>query len=148
MLYVGPRIIQVMGEDIPLLRALAYKSPGGIPVYAILVQAAFTLSFIFTATFQQVLLYAGFTLSLITTITVSGIFLLRKREPDIARPYRTWGYPWPPIVFLLLSGWSLTYMLVVQPFESLAGLLTLAAGLVLYGIDALKTKLRAASSGS
>ena len=141
MLYVGPRIIQVMGEDIPLLRALSYKSPGGIPTYAILVQAAFTLSFIYTATFQQVLLYAGFTLSLVTTITVCGIFLLRKREPDIARPYRTWGYPWPPIVFLLLSGWSLAYMLLVQPFESLAGLLTLAAGLVLYGIDALKTRV-------
>jgi APA family basic amino acid/polyamine antiporter len=148
MLYVGPRIIQVMGEDVPLLRPLAFKSSSGIPLYAILVQAAFTLMFIYTATFQQVLLYAGFTLSLITTITVSGVFVLRWREPDIERPYRTWGYPWPPIVFLLLSAWSLTYMLLVQPRESLAGLGTLLCGAILYGIDALRTRLRAAASGS
>jgi len=140
MIYVGPRIIQVMGEDVPLLKPLAYKSARGIPTYAVLVQAAITLGFIYTATFQQVLLYAGFTLNLITALTVTGVFVLRWREPDIERPYRTWGYPWTPIVFLALSGWSLTFMLVVQPKESLAGLATLMLGLVIYFIDKARTR--------
>ena len=104
---VGPRIVQVMGEDFPLLRKLSYRSAAGIPVYAIVVQSVLTLGFIYTATFQQVLLYAGFTLNLITAITVAGVFLLRRREPEIVRPYRTWGYPWTPILFLALSAWSL-----------------------------------------
>ena len=104
MLYVGPRVVQVMGEDIPILKPLAYKSARGIPTYAVIVQSAITLGFIYTATFQQVLLYAGFTLNLITALTVTGIFVLRRREPRIERPYRTWGYPWPPIIFLVLSG--------------------------------------------
>jgi APA family basic amino acid/polyamine antiporter len=140
MLFVGPRIMQVMGEDIPLLRVLANKSASGIPVTAILIQSGLTLFFIYTATFQQVLLYAGFTLSLITAVTVACIFVLRRREPDIERPYKTWGYPWPPIVFLVLSAWSLIYMLFVQPWESLAGLFTLSLGLVVYFADYARTK--------
>ena len=140
MIYVGPRIIQVMGEDVPILKPLAYKSARGIPIYAVLIQSVITLGFIYTATFQQVLLYAGFTLNLITALTVSGVFVLRWREPDIERPYRTWGYPWPPIIFLVLSAWSLTFMLVTQPRESLAGLATLMLGLVIYGIDKARTR--------
>jgi basic amino acid/polyamine antiporter, APA family len=140
MIFVGPRIVQVMGEDYRLLRPLSFRSEKGIPVYAVLVQSAITLTFIFTSTFQQVLLYAGFTLNLITAVTVAGVFVLRRREPDIERPYRTWGYPWPPIVFLVLSGWSLTYMLVVQPRESLAGLATLSAGLVIYFADYARSR--------
>jgi APA family basic amino acid/polyamine antiporter len=145
MIFVGPRIVQVMGEDYPLLRKLSFRSASGIPVYAILVQSAITLAYIYTATFQQVLLYAGFTLNLITAVTVSGVFVLRRREPNMERPYRTWGYPWTPILFLLLSAWSLTFMLIDRPQESLAGLLTLSAGLVIYFLDYARSRLFAAA---
>ncbi len=145
MIFVGPRIVQVMGEDFPLLRKLSHRNATGIPVYAILVQSLITLAFIYTATFQQVLLYAGFTLNLITAVTVAGIFVLRRSEPGIERPYRTWGYPWPPIVFLLLSGWSLTFMMIDRPQESLAGLLTLSAGLVIYFLDYARNRFAAAA---
>ena len=140
MIFLGPRIVQVMGEDFPLLSKLSFRSASGIPVYAILVQSIITLAFIYTATFQQVLLYAGFTLNLITAVTVAGVFVLRRSEPGIERPYRTWGYPWTPIVFLLLSGWSLTFMIIDRPQESLAGLLTLLAGLVIYVADYARSR--------
>jgi len=140
MIFLGPRIVQVMGEDFPLLRKLSVRSGKGIPVNAILVQSAITLAYIYTATFQQVLLYAGFTLYLITAVTVAGVFVLRRSDPGIERPYRTWGYPWPPIVFLLLSGWSLTLMLIDRPQESLAGLATLLAGLVVYVADYARSR--------
>jgi len=141
MIFVGPRIVQVMGEDFVLLRKLSVRSAGGIPVNAILVQSVITLAYIYTATFQQVLLYAGFTLNLITAVTVAGVFVLRRSEPGIERPYRTWGYPWTPILFLLLSGWSLTFMLIDRPQESLAGLLTLSAGLLIYLLDYARGRL-------
>jgi APA family basic amino acid/polyamine antiporter len=140
MVFVGPRIMQVMGEDFPLLSKLSVRSAKGIPVYAIAVQSIITLAFIYTATFEQVLLYAGFTLNLITAVTVAGVFVLRRREPGIERPYRTWGYPWTPILFLLLSGWSLLFMLIDRPQESLAGLLTLTAGLVIYFLDYARSR--------
>ena len=59
-----------------------------------------------------------------------GGYALSKRLSRLMRPYRTWGYPWPPIVFLLLSFWSLTYMLIDRPWESIAGLATIMVGAI------------------
>jgi APA family basic amino acid/polyamine antiporter len=132
MIFAGPRIIQVMGEDLPALHGLAQVSKAGIPVRAMMFQTTLTLLFIFTATFKAVLLYAGFVLSLFTFLTVLGLFVLRWRHPDLARPYRAWGYPITPILFLGLSGWTLLFILRDNPTESLYGLATLLVGLIVY----------------
>lgn len=132
MIFAGPRIIQVMGEDLPALRGLATVSKAGIPVRAMLFQMALTLLFIFTATFKAVLLYAGFVLSLFTFLTVLGLFVLRWRKPELPRPYRAWGYPLTPLLFLALSGWTLIFILRDNPTESLYGLATLVVGLAVY----------------
>ncbi|TGE26180.1 APC family permease [Hymenobacter metallicola] len=132
MVFAGPRIIQVMGEDLPALRGLAVVSKNGVPVRALLLQTSLTLFFILTSTFEQVLLYAGFILSLFTFLTVLGLFVLRQRRPDLPRPYRAWGYPLTPLVFLGLSGWTLIFILRDKPTESLYGLATLAVGAVVY----------------
>jgi APA family basic amino acid/polyamine antiporter len=132
MIFAGPRIIQVMGEDLPALRGLAVVSRNGIPVRAMLLQTSLTLLFIVTSTFEQVLLYAGFVLSLFTFLTVLGLFVLRLRRPDLPRPYRAWGYPVTPAIFLALSGWTLIFILRDKPLESLYGLATLAVGALVY----------------
>jgi len=132
MIFAGPRIVQVMGEDLPPLRALAHLSPAGIPVRAMLLQTVLTLTFILTATFEQVLLYAGFVLNLFTFLTVLGLFILRWRQPDLPRPYRAWGYPVTPLLFLGLSAWTLWFIIHDKPTESLYGVLTVLAGLILY----------------
>lgn len=132
MIFAGPRIVQVMGEDLPGLRALAPVSRAGIPVRATLLQTGLTLLFILTSTFEQVLLYAGFVLSLFTFLTVLGLFILRWRRPELPRPYRAWGYPLTPLLFLGLSGWTLLFLLRDKPTESLYGLGTVLLGLVLY----------------
>jgi APA family basic amino acid/polyamine antiporter len=132
MIFAGPRIVQVMGEDLPPLRALAHLSPAGIPVRAMLLQTALTLTFILTATFEQVLLYAGFVLNLFTFLTVLGLFILRWRQPGLPRPYRAWGYPVTPLLFLGLSAWTLWFIIHDKPAESLYGILTVLVGLVLY----------------
>jgi APA family basic amino acid/polyamine antiporter len=132
MVFAGPRIIQVMGEDLPALRSMAVVSKAGIPVRAMLFQTGLTLLFIITATFKAVLLYAGFVLSLFTFLTVLGLFVLRWRRPDLPRPYRAWGYPFTPIIFLALSGWTLIFILRDNLVESLYGLATLLVGLLVY----------------
>jgi len=132
MIFAGPRIVQVMGEDLPALRGLAAVSQAGIPVRAMLLQTGLTLLFVLTGTFEAVLLYAGFVLSLFTFLTVLGLFVLRVRRPELPRPYRAWGYPVTPLIFLALSGWTLIFILRDKPVESLYGLLTLLGGLVVY----------------
>jgi APA family basic amino acid/polyamine antiporter len=132
MVFAGPRIVQTMGEDIPALSFLAPKSQVGIPVRALALQTVITLAFILKPSFQGVLVYAGFVLNLFTFLTVLGLFILRWRQPDLVRPYRAWGYPITPLVFLGLSGWTLAFILSEKPIESLYGLATLAVGVFVY----------------
>jgi APA family basic amino acid/polyamine antiporter len=132
MIFAGPRIVQAMGEDLPALGFLAHKSKAGIPVRALLLQTVITLAFVLKPSFKEVLVYAGFVLNLFTFLTVLGVFVLRWRRPELARPYKAWGYPVTPLLFLLLSGWTLFFILRDKPLESLFGLLTLGVGVLVY----------------
>ena len=81
------------------------------------------------------LIYAGFTLTLVTSLTVAGVFVLRWRMPEIDRPYKTWGYPVTPLLFLALNVWILIYVFIDKPTESLVGLGIVSVGGVVYWIS-------------
>ncbi len=132
MIFAGPRIVQTMGEDLPALRFLAPRSAAGIPVRALALQTVLTLLFILKQDFSAIMVYAGFVLNLFTFLTVLGVFILRWREPQLPRPYRAWGYPLTPLLFLALSAWTLRFIMLDKPEESGYGLLTLLGGLVVY----------------
>lgn len=131
MTFAGPRIVQVVGEDLPALALLARRTPGGVPRNALLVQQGMALLFILTGAFEPVLTYAGFTMNLLSLLVVAGVFVMRRREPDLPRPYKAWGYPVTPAIFVALSVWTLTYVAIAKPREALYGVLTLSLGLVL-----------------
>lgn len=135
MTWAGPRVIQVMGQDYALFRTLARTSSGGVPRRAVLFQTGIVLLLIITSTFQAVLIYTQMLLSLSSLLAVVGVFVLRRREPDLPRPYRTWGYPVTPILFAAISLFAMGYTLVHQPWESLAGLVTLLVGLPVYWLS-------------
>lgn len=132
MVWTGPRVTQVIGEDIPFFKLLATTNAKGIPYYAILAQLAIVLVLVITSTFESVITYLGFTLTLSSFITVLGVFVHRFRYPDAPRPYKTWGYPVTPLVFLAISLWMLVFIFTGKPVESLAGLGTIALGLPVY----------------
>jgi APA family basic amino acid/polyamine antiporter len=73
-----------------------------------------------------------FSLTLCSFLTVLGVMVLRQTQPNLPRPYRAWGYPVTPILFLLISGWMLAHILRSNPYESLGGLATLLLGLLVY----------------
>jgi APA family basic amino acid/polyamine antiporter len=75
-----------------------------------------------------------FALTLCTALTVFGVFVLRWRQPDLPRPYRVWGYPITPLIFLAIEGWMI-WNLLTNPSTrgpSLLGLGTALLGLVVY----------------
>jgi APA family basic amino acid/polyamine antiporter len=94
-----------------------------------------SLVLILTSSFEMVLIYVGFALNLCTFLSVLGVFVSRRRFVDLPRPYKTWGYPVVPIIFLVIMGWNLVYLLVERPIASLAGVLTMILGLVFYFIS-------------
>ena len=140
MMWIGPRITAAMGEDLRVLSPLARRNAQGVPVTAILVQFAIVILMLFRATFREAVNYIQFSLTLCSALTVLGVFVLRWRQPTLPRPYRVWGYPITPAIFLAVSAWMLTYMLIETSTRtpSLWGLATMALGLVVYFASAKK----------
>jgi APA family basic amino acid/polyamine antiporter len=138
MVFAGPRVTQVIGEDIPAFQILAKKNATGIPDTAIFFQLAIVIFFVITATFESVITYLGFTLTLSSFLTVLGVFVHRIRYPEVDRPYKTWGYPITPIIFLGISLWILIFVFRENQTESLLGLGTIALGLPVYFFAAKK----------
>ena len=85
-----------------------------------------------TTSFDKVLTYVQFSLSLCSFLTVLGVIVLRFTQPVLPRPYKAWGYPVTPVLFLLISGWMLVHIFRSHRDESLAGLATLLVGLLIY----------------
>jgi len=132
MVFAGPRVIQVMGQDYPFFKAVSKTNTHGVPVRAILIQSAISLLFIITSSFDKILVFAGFILGCTTFLTVLSLLVHRYRHPEMDRPYKAWAYPVSPLIYLVLMGWTLVYLLIDKPLESLAGLGLGALGLLLY----------------
>ena len=144
MVFLGPRVSQVMGEDTYILRPLAKRSERGTPYVAIWVQYIISVLLIITNSFELVTKYTGITLSFFALMTVIGVFVHRKRYPNVHRPYKTWGYPFTPIIFIMLIMWSIAYLVredFIQTFVegkqdvmwmSLMSALTLLSGAFIY----------------
>lgn len=132
MTVAGPRVLQVIGEDFRALRLLARTNRDGLPFIAILFQSSLSVLFILSSGFESVLVFAGFTLALNSFVTVLGVYVLRWRQPGLPRPYRTFGYPVTPLIYLLVTGWTLTFVILQKPTEGLFGVGVILAGLALF----------------
>jgi basic amino acid/polyamine antiporter, APA family len=133
MTIAGPRVYFAVGRDFPLLRDLASVSPGtGTPVTALVVQGVVTSLLVLSGRVDQIMQYAGFTLSLFASLAVSCVLVLRVTRPELPRPFRAWGYPLTPLLFLAVSCWMMFWAIRGRPLESGLGLATVAlAGLLL-----------------
>jgi APA family basic amino acid/polyamine antiporter len=145
MMWIGPRVMMTMGEDIPSLRVFARKSVQGAPAWAILFQLVVASLMLFTRSFEAVLDFIQFSLLFCSFFTVLGVIKLRITRPDLPRPYRAWGYPVTPLVFLLVTGFMMYYLLTERPVQSLLGIVIMISGLVIYAVFRKRADRGAAS---
>lgn len=143
--FLGPRVSKELGEDMVAFRLFAKTNAKGIPINAFVFSTILSLLFIYSSTFEQVLLYTSFLLISITTITVFGIFILRRKGKIESEGYRAWGYPFTPVVFILVSLWTLIFVAIEQPFESGISIGIFILGIAMYFIS--KDKEQAAKAG-
>ena len=130
--YVGPRIIQAIGEDYDKLSFLSKINQNGVPFNAFIIQLIISLGFILSSTFEEVVLYTGIILIITTSITVCSLIYLRLKEPDLKRPYKVWGYPFTPFIFIILNTWILVYTVYLKPTESIIGICLMIFSLGLF----------------
>jgi APA family basic amino acid/polyamine antiporter len=89
---------------------------------------------LFTRSFEAVLEFIQFALLFCSFFTVLGVIKLRITHPDLPRPYRAWGYPVTPLVFLLVTGFMMYYLLTEQPLRVFLGVLIMLSGLLIYAV--------------
>ncbi len=135
MILAGPRVLHRIGEDFPLFRILGRTNSDGIPSTAVVVQATLALAFLWSASFDRILIFSGATMALNTFFTVLGVFILRWRRPDLTRPFKTWLYPLPPLLFLLITGWTLLYVVLQRPIEATITAFIILSGAIFYYVS-------------
>jgi len=139
MVLAGPRVYFAMARDGLFLPAAARVHPRyHTPAIAILAQALWSALLVLSGTFEQLLTYTGFAVVLFSGLAVLALFLLRRRAcRDLVgatsqAPYRAWGYPVAPALFVLASLAMVANAIRENPGPSLAGLAVIGAGIPLY----------------
>lgn len=140
MIMAGPRVASSIGKNVEPLKLFAIENKGGVPYVAVISQSLIAIILIVAAKFNEVLELIGFILSLFTFLTVLGVFILRRKYKHIEKSYKTWGYPFTPIIFLMINAWILGFGFYNKPKMSLYGLALIAVGTVVWAL--LKNRSR------
>ncbi len=135
MMWIGPRVIMVMGEDFPLLSPFARQTASGVPATAVLFQLVVVTVLLLTQGFESILEFIQFSLTISSFLTVLGVIVLRFTQPDLPRPYRVWGYPLTPLVFLAVSLFMMINLVLQRPAQALAGTVMMLTGLLIFGLS-------------
>ena len=129
----GPRILFAMADDGLFFRPIAaVHGRWRTPWAAIALAAALGVGYVSVRSFEQ--LADAFILGIwpFYALSVGAVFLLRRKKPDLDRPYRTVGYPWVPIVFLIASVAMLLNALIEEPGSTLFGFGIIALGVPVF----------------
>ena len=140
MVLAGPRVYFAMARDGAFLKSVARVHPRyRTPARAIWAQAGWSAVLVLSSTLSGLVNYTGFAIVLFSGIAVASLFVLRMREPGAERPFRAWGYPYAPGLFVVASAAMILHRLWTEPSQTLYGLIIIAAGIPLYLIFARKS---------
>ncbi len=130
----APRIYFAMANDGLFFRRVAEIHPRfQTPAFAIIVQSAWAAVLIlFWGTFNELISYVVFVDWVFFGLTGAAVFVLRRTMPDTPRPYKTFGYPVTPAIFVGSSLWFVINTLIDKPMQAIAGLIFLGVGMVIY----------------
>jgi APA family basic amino acid/polyamine antiporter len=132
-IFVGPRVYYAMARD-----GLFFKKVGGVhprfktPGFSLVLQAIWASLLALTGTFEQLFTFAMFAGILFWVLAAAAIFTLRKKRPDLPRPYKAWGYPVVPMIFIVALSGILLNTLIRRPVESLSGVALMIVGIPVY----------------
>ena len=133
MSLAGARVYYAMSRD-----GLFFKSVGKLhpryktPVAGLLVQAVWTVVLCISGTYGQLLDYIIFAELVFYILTIFGLFVLRVKQPDAPRPYKAWGYPVLPAIYIVMAAWICIVLLRYKPQYTWPGLVLVLLGIPVY----------------
>jgi APA family basic amino acid/polyamine antiporter len=128
-----PRVYFAQARDGLFFRRFATIHPlYGTPSYSIVMQGVWSAVLIVSGSFEVLIDYRIFGIWMLNVATVAGVIALRRNRPDLARPYRMWGYPFTALAFIAVGSAFMMNTLIHRPGPSLMGLAIMAAGIPAY----------------
>jgi len=129
MILAGPRVYYAMAVDGLFFRKVGSLNKRGVPAFALIIQGTWSVLLCLSGTYGNLLDYVIFAVLLFFALTILAIFILRAKRPDIPRPYKAFGYPYIPALYILTTVLIMVILLIYKPNYTFPGL-----GIVLLGI--------------
>ena len=132
LILAGSRLYKAMADNGLFFKSASKENKKGVPANALWMQAVWASLLCLTGTYGDLLNYCTFASLLFYIITVIGLIKLRIDEPNAERPYKVWGYPYLPIVYILLAGCVAIGILISQFTIALNGIIIVLTGIPIY----------------
>jgi basic amino acid/polyamine antiporter, APA family len=129
LILAGPRVYYAMAKDGLFFKKVGEINKKGVPGFALAVQGVWSVLLCLSGTYGDLLDYVIFAVLIFFTLTILAIFILRKKRPDIPRPYKAFGYPVIPAIYIFTTLLIMVILLIYKPNYTFPGL-----GIVLLGI--------------
>ena len=121
-----------MARDQLFFRSCGKLNNHGVPLAGLILQGVWASLLCLSGTYGQLLDYVIFAVLIFYVLTISGIFILRMKHPDIERPYRAFGYPVVPALYILLATAIMVILLIFKPGYTWPGLIIVILGIPVY----------------
>jgi APA family basic amino acid/polyamine antiporter len=129
---MGARLYYAMARDGLFFQSVGTLSPRGVPQAGLWLQCLWSIVLIFSGSYNDLLDYIIFAALMFYILTVSAVFVLRVKTPDAPRPYRAWGYPVVPALYVALCAVIMLSLLIVKPVYSWPSFIIVLTGIPVY----------------
>jgi APA family basic amino acid/polyamine antiporter len=128
----GARVYYAMAEDELFFKKISRLNDKGVPAVALVVQCIWACLLCLSGTYGQLLDYVVFAVLIFYVLTIAGIYILRKRKPDLERPYKAFGYPVIPAIYIILAVLIMGILLIYKQDYTWPGLIIVLLGIPVY----------------
>jgi APA family basic amino acid/polyamine antiporter len=132
LILAGPRVYYAMARDGLFFKKVGEINKKGVPGFAIAVQGVWAILLCLSGTYSDLLDYVIFAVLIFFTLTILAIFILRVKKPDTPRPYKAFGYPVIPAVYILTTSFIMVILLIYKPDYTFPGLIIVLLGIPVY----------------
>jgi basic amino acid/polyamine antiporter, APA family len=132
LILAGARVYYTMAQDGLFFKPAAALNKAAVPAWALWVQCAIACGWSLSGKYGQLLDMISFVVVIFYMMTIYGIFILRKKRPDIERPYKAFGYPLLPIIYIMMGSIFCLLLIIYKPQFTWPGLLITLAGIPVY----------------
>jgi APA family basic amino acid/polyamine antiporter len=136
----GARVYYAMAKDNLFFKQAAKLNKNQVPRNSLLMQAGWACVLVLSGSYGALLDYVIFAVLIFYILTVSGVFVLRIKQPNLPRPYKTFGYPVVPAIYLILAVWICISLIIYKFENTYPGLLLVLIGIPVYYIFNRKNK--------